>query len=1514
MRLLTARKSNLYQNRKDYLIGRRIEIGRWMRFGTARLSMCLQRLAAGAADWIQVADLIANGGQLLGTMRTVAATLFRAHPLSQGQAMTKSFRTVRTMSLAILLCAICGATSSKLHAAGVTIITHGWAPVPDEEEWVTEMASAVQRRADASGTESMIIKMYVSADLSLSPVSVKSRVAGTDNLTDAATGEVIVIVNWSQVANHLRQRPSVVGHVGFRTQDVAAHVASELLDNDIVNGISRPLAELPIHLIGHSRGGSLMCALARDLGERGIWVDQVTTIDPHPLAIPDLGVVVTPPYALPDNSLNVWQNVVFADNYWRKDPVVIGWNLLDFLDFNGHPVPNSHSVKLGDTVMATGAYGGAHRNMHLWYHGTVDTSSEASADGRTPEDSWYIGEHDGARTETGYHFSRIAGGTRSNQAPDGLSQKFEGTAEREPLPSTVGSQWPNVMITSVQDGQVTSGDEINASIVYMDTDGSGSIVAYLDTDQNPYNEGQIYLVEDSYNEGTPNEPQPWPASLSSAGAPFGTNYLYVRITDGTARTRYFYWGEPIEIIPLGVTIAASPSGQGLEFSVDGQVLNASQTFEWEDGSSHILSVTSPQLGTDGIEYFFKNWSDGNTSATRSIMITGDASYTAIFERQSAVEITITRPSSGDVWTTPSSRVYLHGLASPEATQVTWHNGRNNDSGTADGTTAWESGRISLEEGDNFIVVTAHGANGRTGTDAITIAYNTSTKDINISAIKKTFILSGSPYRAVGPTDPDIGFSPHPDNQNIRGLVHYDLADLPQGSVINSARVGMRLKDSNPVDAGLMRVTAFRILDSWEQDTVKWRYDVIYTSADSESQDIGTTRRDWYYWDIQRIVAVWWNAASENHGLMFISDKENGTATNIRGFENPLLKINYIPESEAPDVAITGPTSNPSFAFTNEIPVIQISGTSSDNDIVASVDWNNITTGGSGIASGTSAWTATLPLVEGYNTVYVTARDREGNTTTDTITIWHAKPDFTPPTIPQLVRAVSLSQGSARVVWEPSHDVGGLGVKEYQVYTNGVLRALTPFLLFEDSLLAPNAAYCYTVKAVDNADNVSPASSPACISTVLPDSPVMSTPELVSDTELDFLLTASTGYVYTLECSTNLIDWQDIATVIGTNATITLHTTNAPSVPQRFYRLRFGASGSVVSDPLWTTVQNLLQARELHTATLLDNGLILIAGGDISSTDYVSTDTCELFDPISHTITPAASLNVPRMFHDAVKLSDGRVLVVGGQTVAGSYLSSCEIYDPVQNTWTLKASLNDPAGTGALVLLENGKVLRVGGAFKTSCELYDVNDDAWTYTGAISAARNIYNAWTRLADGRVLVAGGYGFNSTVEVYNPESGSWTNVGSMGRRVSVAEVEQLDDGRVFIMGGEYWSGSHTRYADVTIYDPTTDILSVGPSMPGPHSNFETLKTSTGNLLAMSGWSTNSTITPQCDLFVADLDAWVNAPQLVRPRVGFRAIYTGGRAFVFGGVSKLPEEPTTQLADAIEMLEVDALSTSTP
>src|SRR5437868_2473250 len=123
---------------------------------------------------------------------------------------------------------------------------------------------------------------------------------------------------------------------------------------------------------------------------------------------------------------------------------------------------------------------------------------------------------------------------------------------------------------------------------------------------------------------------------------------------------------------------------------------------------------------------------------------------------------------------------------------------------------------------------------------------------------------------------------------------------------------------------------------------------------------------------------------------------------------------------------------------------------------------------------------------------------------------------------------------------------------------------------------------------------------------------------------------------------------------------------------------------------WSKAGALLEGRVGHTATLLPNGLVLVAGG--ANAQGEATWSSELFDGKTNRWLPAASMNTPRVSQAATLLSDGKVLVTGGQTGLDTYpidkLSSAEIYDPIIGRWTRAASMHVPrAGHIAVRLLD-----------------------------------------------------------------------------------------------------------------------------------------------------------------------------------------------------------------------------------
>src|SRR5437773_399903 len=99
--------------------------------------------------------------------------------------------------------------------------------------------------------------------------------------------------------------------------------------------------------------------------------------------------------------------------------------------------------------------------------------------------------------------------------------------------------------------------------------------------------------------------------------------------------------------------------------------------------------------------------------------------------------------------------------------------------------------------------------------------------------------------------------------------------------------------------------------------------------------------------------------------------------------------------------------------------------------------------------------------------------------------------------------------------------------------------------------------------------------------------------------------------------------------------------------------------------------SLFTPRVGHTATLLDNGKVLVTGGTSQSGPL--TDA-ELYDPTSGTWTTTGSLLAARWGHTATLLPNGKVLVAGGINASGQSLSDVELYDPASGTWTRMSDL------------------------------------------------------------------------------------------------------------------------------------------------------------------------------------------------------------------------------------------------
>ncbi len=274
--------------------------------------------------------------------------------------------------------------------------------------------------------------------------------------------------------------------------------------------------------------------------------------------------------------------------------------------------------------------------------------------------------------------------------------------------------------------------------------------------------------------------------------------------------------------------------------------------------------------------------------------------------------------------------------------------------------------------------------------------------------------------------------------------------------------------------------------------------------------------------------------------------------------------------------------------------------------------------------------------------------------------------------------------------------------------------------------------------------------------------------------------------------------------------------------------------------------SMAQARLMHTATLLADGRVLLAGGLPDGSNPKNT-TLEIYDPAKGTFVSVGSVPDTFTIFQAVGLLDGRVLLLGSNgTSATDTVGGAELYDPVTGILSPIAAMPYPNSYYTVTRLPDGRVLAAGGKswtvknqvvsekYLASAELYDPVTGKWTTTGSMQQARAGAVA-TLLADGRVLVVGGCAFDNdaneknpfaSAEIYDPKTGRFSTTGSMARdrgAYADASVTLLLDGRVLVAGGDPNSGSDTS---AELYDPKTGTFSkAGSFTPGRYHQTATL-----------------------------------------------------------------------------------------
>ena len=209
------------------------------------------------------------------------------------------------------------------------------------------------------------------------------------------------------------------------------------------------------------------------------------------------------------------------------------------------------------------------------------------------------------------------------------------------------------------------------------------------------------------------------------------------------------------------------------------------------------------------------------------------------------------------------------------------------------------------------------------------------------------------------------------------------------------------------------------------------------------------------------------------------------------------------------------------------------------------------------------------------------------------------------------------------------------------------------------------------------------------------------------------------------------------------------------------------------------------ARSGHTATLLADKALPNYGNVLIAAAAGGSQTAELYDPATGKFTPTASMVVAHDVPTATLLQNGRVLIAGGET------ASAELYDPASGEFTATGSMTVSRVLHTATLLQNGEVLIAGGYTTTgttaTAELYNPTSGKFMATGSMSEPRAGHTATLlmngpALTNGSVLIAGR---DLTAEVYDPASGTFSLVGNLLAAVSPT-ASLRGDGTVVFAGG--------------------------------------------------------------------------------------------------------------------------------
>jgi hypothetical protein len=324
---------------------------------------------------------------------------------------------------------------------------------------------------------------------------------------------------------------------------------------------------------------------------------------------------------------------------------------------------------------------------------------------------------------------------------------------------------------------------------------------------------------------------------------------------------------------------------------------------------------------------------------------------------------------------------------------------------------------------------------------------------------------------------------------------------------------------------------------------------------------------------------------------------------------------------------------------------------------------------------------------------------------------------------------------------------------------------------------------------------------------------------------------------------------------------------------------------------------MVERREYHTATLLPNGEVLVAGGISRCTlDEASTYVCEdkvlasaeIFDPSTNEFRSTGDMSEPRVYHSATLLPNGKVLIVGLSAVA-------ELYDPVTGQFTPTGRMSRSRSEHQATLLPSGLVLVTGGedfpgsgGMVAAAEIYDPATGSFSPVGNMTVGRKSHTA-TLLADGRVLIAGGSTYvggqcnvSAPAEIFDSATGNFTALPNSEITRESHSATLLGDGRVLLAGGTP-ACTYSGLPVAQLFDPQTNTMSPLISMTDGRRDHTATLLPDGTVLLTGG---NLPFLGSAEVFDPQNETLTATPNLLMFRLGHAAtLLLDGRVLITGG-----------------------------